>query len=449
MNFYNRIIGGSGRSATVRRNVIGSILIKGVSIAVSFFIVPLTLGFVDKELYGIWLTLSSIVIWLNFFDVGFTPGLQNKLSEAIALDEWDKAHRLVSSTYAILSAIFIPLMIILFIAIPWIDWCGFLNIQDKYRLDVVMTMYPLVTCFCLQMVLKIITTVIASFQKTAFSTSFNVLANMFSLLIIIILPYVTKPSLFVLSLAISTMPIVVLSVASLWLYNSRFKRVKPSIKLVDFQLAKSIFGLGGKFFIIQIQGIILYQTTNVLISNIASPTDVSVYNIAYKYLSTGMMFYSIFMGPLWPAFTDAYTKKDYSWMKRMYRKMSYVCLLTIFGFILMTIISPVFYKIWIGDKLTVPFMMTFVVAIYMAVHSWDMLQVTLVNGMGKIKLQTYVVLLGLFLNIPLSFFFGKFLGLGGIGVTLSMTTINIIYSIFFTIQINLLLNQKAKGIWNK
>ena len=115
MKVLQLLIGGSQRTSTVKKNVIASILIKGISIAVSFFIVPLTLGFVDKELYGIWLTLSSIVIWLNFFDVGFTLGLKNKLAESVALEDWDRGKKLVSTTYAIMCMIFLPLMVLLFV----------------------------------------------------------------------------------------------------------------------------------------------------------------------------------------------------------------------------------------------------------------------------------------------------------------------------------------------
>ena len=162
-------------------------LIKGLSVGVSFFMVPLTLDFVDKELYGVWLTLSSIVVWLNFFDIGFTPGLQNKLAEAIALEDIERGRCLVSSTYAILALIFIPLMVLLYLVIPLVDWCGFLGVSPQYRSDIVMTMYPLVTCFCLQMVLKSVTTVVAAYQRTAFSTLFTVTASVLSLIIIFFL----------------------------------------------------------------------------------------------------------------------------------------------------------------------------------------------------------------------------------------------------------------------
>lgn len=69
---------GGDRSVAVKKNIIGSFAVKGVSIVVSFLLVPLTLGYVNAELYGIWLTLSSIMVWLGFFDVGFTLGIFSK-----------------------------------------------------------------------------------------------------------------------------------------------------------------------------------------------------------------------------------------------------------------------------------------------------------------------------------------------------------------------------------
>ena len=107
------IIKGNKRSVAVKKNIILGLLIKGVSIAISIITVPLTLGYVSAEMYGIWLTISSIMMWLFFFDVGFTLGLKNKLAEAIAHNDTEKGKCLVSTTYVMMCVIFIPLGIIL------------------------------------------------------------------------------------------------------------------------------------------------------------------------------------------------------------------------------------------------------------------------------------------------------------------------------------------------
>ena len=103
------------------------------------------------------------------------------------------------------------------------------------------------------------------------------------------------------------------------------------------------------------------------------------------------------------------------------------------------------YKIWIGNRAEVPFIMTLLVGIYVLLHSWDALQVNMINGVGTIKLQTNITLIGLVAHIPLSILFAQFAG--ALGVVMSMSCITLFYSIVFTIQIRKLLNQKATGIW--
>lgn len=115
--------------------------------------------------------------------------------------------------------------------------------------------------------------------------------------------------------------------------------------------------------------------------------------------------------------------------------------------LLMLSASPVVYHLWIGDKADVSWLLTSLVCLYMIVHNWDSLQVNLINGIGTVKLQTYVTLIGLVLHIPLSFFLGKSCDMGASGVVVSMIVINAMYSAFFTIQINKILKQEAKGIW--
>jgi len=110
-------------------------------------------------------------------------------------------------------------------------------------------------------------------------------------------------------------------------------------------------------------------------------------------------------------------------------------------------ISPIIYKLWIGEKIDIPFVLTASIAIYTLIHCWNSLQVMLINGVGTVKLQTYVVLVGLIAHVPLSLLLGKYIGY--LGVIVSMSIINILYAFFFTTQIHKILNRTAKGIWIK
>lgn len=441
------LLGGSKRTAIVKKNILGSLAIKIVSIATSFLLVPMTLGYVSAEIYGVWLTISSILHWLTYMDVGFTHGLKNRLNECLARKDYEKGKSLVSTTYAIMFVIFVPLSAILIVISPWIDWCSILNVAPSNQGVILKTMQVLFVFIALQMIVNVFVTVVAAYQKTALSSLFAVIGQVCSLCIIGMMTLFVEPSLLNLAFAYSLMPILIVLTASVIYFKKSMKEVAPSLKAINVTYIKDLWGLGIKFFIIQLQMIVLYQATNILISHIAGPESVTQYNIAYKLLNLVVMFYSIILNPLWPAFTDAYTKEDYGWMRNIYSKMQrlFLALCGIVAF--MVILSPFIIKLWVRDMVTVPFVLTISIAVYTLLHCWVSLQAILINGTGKVTLQSYIIIIGLLLHIPLSLFLGNFIGI--LGVVASMSIINFIYASVFTIQIRRILNHTAIGIWNK
>ena len=128
----------NSRTQIVKRNVLFSAGIKGISIIVSLLLVPLTINYVSSELYGIWLTLSSVISWLSFFDVGFGLGLRNRLTTALALGDYTKGKNYVSTTYCILLIIFSIVGVLGYCGSGLIKWCDILNISTEYN-DVLIT----------------------------------------------------------------------------------------------------------------------------------------------------------------------------------------------------------------------------------------------------------------------------------------------------------------------
>ncbi|MCM1483858.1 MAG: hypothetical protein NC043_05945 [Muribaculaceae bacterium] len=436
---------GNERSVKAKKNIIGSLLIKGCSILIQLILVPLTLGYMDDELYGIWLTVSSIMLWLNFFDIGFTLGLKNKLAEALAVGDLSRGKVLVSTTYGIMLLIFIPLWVIMYTLVPAINWSRFLNVTQSYNAQLTEVMRIMVSCFCLQMIFNTISSVLSAYQRTALAGAFPIIGNFLSVIVIYILTKTVPPSLVTLAESISYLPVIVLIVATGWLFSGQLKPVSPDLRLFDKTAIKSLFSLGVKFFIIQIQLVVLYQAANVLISNVSTPEWVTAYNIAYKYLGTGLMIFTLILTPLWPAFTDAYTKGEYDWMQNVYRHMTHLFMILAISEVVMALLSGVVYRFWVGSDTLVPISMTVAVTIATIIQAWVTLQTTLINGIGAIKIQTYVTLIGLFCHIPLSLYLGRFMG--AIGVVTSMCIINIIYGVVFTIQIHKLLKGNPSLIW--
>ena len=151
------------------------------------------------------------------------------------------------------------------------------------------------------------------------------------------------------------------------------------------------------------------------------------------------------MSPLWSAFTDAYTKKDLEWINHLFYKMQRVCLLLLLFTLCLLALSPFLFKLWVGDKVQIPFSLSITMAIYAITHAWLFIPCSLLNGIGKIKLQLYLYVFCIFLDIPFAIILGKTYGLPGIAI--SNVIVFVIMSILLSIQCKKIINNSASGIW--
>ena len=72
------------RSTMLHKNILYSAILKVIGLTCSLLIVPVTLGYLNDEVYGIWLTMSSILYWFAFFFFFFGNGKRNYLTVAIS-----------------------------------------------------------------------------------------------------------------------------------------------------------------------------------------------------------------------------------------------------------------------------------------------------------------------------------------------------------------------------
>ena len=124
---------GNERSLMAKRNIVASLVMKGISILISLQVVPLTIGYINSTKYGIWLTLSSIIAWLSYFDLGFAHGFRNRFAEAKAKGDMKLAREYVSTTYTVLFLLFSVILMIVLIVNKYLNWSAILNIDIIYN----------------------------------------------------------------------------------------------------------------------------------------------------------------------------------------------------------------------------------------------------------------------------------------------------------------------------
>ncbi|MDP4274031.1 MAG: MATE family efflux transporter [Bacteroidota bacterium] len=440
---------GHARSIKAKKNIAISIIIRGISIFTSFLLVPLCLHYIGSKEYGVWLTLSSIVLWVNFFDIGLGQGLRNKFAEAIAKGDKQLAKVYVSTTYAGILIIVSSLFLLILLFNPFISWCRVLNAPAYMSGQLEILVLFVFGFFLFRFVLGLLGIIITADQRPAISSSFDTLGNILALLIIFLLTKITKGSILYLGITLNVSPLLIFLIASFYFFNNDYKEYKPSLKSVDFKYFKELASLGIQFFIINIAVLVVFSSSNVIITQILGPEEVTAYNIAYKYFGMVTMFFGIIINPLWSAFTEAYVKEDFSWIKNTMKKLIQFWYLIAAGIIIMILLANTFYHLWVGKMVKVSFMLSAIMGIFIILSTWCNIWAYFINGTGKIRLSLYIAIFQAVVNIPLSIYFGKTLHLGSAGVVLGTCTSLIISAILAPIQYKKIVSKSDKGIWSK
>ena len=179
----------------MKKNIAWGFVLRGIGIVISLLLVPMTINYVSSELYGVWLTLSTIIHWISFFDIGFGMGLRNKLGVALAEGNAKRAKILVSSTYAILTCIFVPLSILFYIVCGYLDWALILNVSQELNPTLVSCSRIVVVSFCFTLIMKVIQNVLQAYQMNALGGVLDTISHICTLIAIFVL---TKISLILL-----------------------------------------------------------------------------------------------------------------------------------------------------------------------------------------------------------------------------------------------------------
>lgn len=438
---------GDKRTVKAKKNILASIVLKGVDTLVYLLLVPVTLGYLNSYEYGIWLTLNSILMWINSFDIGLGNGMRNRLAEAVAKKDLLLGRIYVSTTFFMLIFLMGGLIILGTIAEPFVNWYNILNTTSEQVPHLKEIVYVSFIIFCLNFIFKFIGNVYLAMQLPAVNNAINVSGHTLSLLIIYILTITTEGSLFWVAIVYSVSPLLVYLTVYPLTFFKVFPALRPTFRLFRRVYLKDLLNIGIQFFLLQLSGILLFAFVNIIISHMFGPENVTPYNVAYRYFSLVPMAMNIILAPMWSATTDAFVKGDYDWIKRTMKSIHKILLLVYCGIFLMVILSTKIYTIWIGDTVIIPLSITIGMAIYILIIMTSLSYSYFLNGLGILRVQTINTLIMAILFYPICWTSGQIFGINGvIGGMIILNTSGLILNI---IQFNKVIKGSARGIWNK
>ncbi len=425
---------GSERSIKIKKNIFLSTLLKSGNILISFLIVRLTYSYLDSEKYGVWVTILSILAWVNLFDIGVGNGLRNKLAEALAKFDIRDGKMYTSTSYAIIGLIMVAACVPVVLIAKGLDFSVVFNINAVLANEVNSIMTWMLIFYFLTFSFSLITSISFASQDSAISDLIRLSTSFLIYLMLLLISIRRDNSIFLIGIIYSAITFFIMFIANIVLFSKRYKNICPSLKYINFKYAKNVVSLGAGFFILQITSVIIFTTDNLIITQIFGPEEVAPYQIVYKLFSIFILVFGIVLGPLWSGFTDAYSKGDIGWIKKILKRMMFLMLPLSIGIILTMTYARQIIQLWLGKPIEISGLLIFLMGIYTFMFCWTSLFTQLINGIGKIKIQVLVASIGAILNLPLSVYFAKNLGMGISGVILATMVSILIGTIAITIQ---------------
>ena len=435
-------------SSVLLKNATYSLFFKIIGFIISYVAIRISLDFVDNSVYGIWLTISSLISWFYLFDIGVTNGIKNRITSLYDEKKYKEIGDLLGNAYGIVSIVFLIVAIVFGCLSVLINWNKILNVNSSFfSLKAVIVITVIATC--LRFILNIIGSVLQAINKSSYFDFLQLIAQIVSILPIFLIAHYRKGSLFEIAFYSSVIPVVVLFFFTLFFYLKREIRIKPDFSKFNFRDSKKLLATSGTFFFLQISVVLLMASDNILIANFFSPNEVTTYNLCYRYFWIIVTINGVILNPYWSLVTIAYKKKDRQWLRKSF--FFFTILILAFACIIFAQyqLRNLIFTFWLGNKVVIPSLLSILMGIYMILLCWNGIVTFFLYGVEKIKLLAYTYFGILLFNIPISILFIKYFYLGVAGI-LYANIICLIFSVLLlTVQVMKIINFSDKGIWSK
>lgn len=402
VNSVSRMRIGENRNSLIKKNIYVSFGLKGWSAIITLLMVPLTLKMLGAYNNGIWLTISGFLMWIDMLDIGLGNGLRNAVAENIANNNYLKVREAVSSTFFMLTIISLTTLAVISIVIILFDMYDVLGIDILIQPELNLSLFVAALFVCSTFIFKSIGNFYMGMQLPAVNYLFVTTGQTMALVLTAVAYYMGARSLLTVVTINTLAPFLTWLLSYPYTFRIKYPHLRPAWKYVNKKTSMALCNTSIVFFIIQICSVMLFMTSNIIISKMFSPAEVTPYQIAYRYFSLMMVLFTIICMPFWNATTDAYSRGDLEWIRKASRKLNFLMVFIASAFVMMILMSDWVYKIWVGPEIHIPFSLSVSVATFLFILILSMRYSYFLNGVGALRIQLIMIVIATIIYFPLA-----------------------------------------------
>lgn len=367
----------------------GAIGARAVAMLCTLLTIPVALRFLGTERYGVWITLTSAVGMLSFFDFGLGIGLQNRVAVLMGQGRLEEAGGRLRSTLLVLGLVSLlvgALLAAILLATPLVGWLG--NRAGYQGISLAPVLVVIGGAFLLGLPLGLFSRLAFGVQQgwiagvaTSAGTAFTLVA------VLVAARWSVDFTTFV---ALTVVPPVASQVLGYLLLARRV----PGLALVgpvSWREGVASLREGSRFVLPQVAGAVLAQSPLVLLGTLSSPVHAAMYGVFLRLSLPFQLLQQLFLDQVWPAITESLHGGDRAWLRQALRRLTRGSL----AFAGLTVAG-----VWVGLVLFFPLLtrtaglhpspwLLGLYALHVAVLGLVQAYAYVANGLGRVRRQNF------------------------------------------------------------
>ena len=391
-----------------------------LSSALTLISLPLAVRYLGAERYGVWATITSTAVWINLLDLGIASTLTNHISRAFALDDKPSAAHYFSNALALTAGVSALAGAAFALVFPHVNWIALLNVSTAVRSqEVTATIVAAAALTLLGLPCNLAVKLLAGYQelhRNNFAICAGALASVAGLALGIVLR-VSMPVLFVMSAGCLTFAglatlLVTVRWAKPWLL--------PRPSLLDRCAISELLSSGSSFFLIQVAGVVVFSSDNLIVSHYLGAAEVTPYSVTWRLVGLAALLQSLIFPALWPAYAEAYARRDYGWIRRTFSlTMKGTIALNLASAFVFVLLGRTLIRLWAGPAAVPTTQLLLAMAVWSLISGFMSVESCLLAALNRTREQAVLSVIAAAVNVALSIVLVHRLGpLGVIGGTI-------------------------------
>jgi O-antigen/teichoic acid export membrane protein len=394
---------------------LATMLSKGVILAVNAISIPIIIRYLGAESFGVWVTISTALSMLLVLDLGVANSLTNFISEAYAADDHHHASAYSTTALGVVMAVALLLGGVAWWIWPTLHWEHLFHLSSSAEaLPVSRAVAVALAIFLLGLPAGLAPKILGGYQELRLANLFTAAGSLCNLISIIVLVHL-HAGLVALVAASSAALVGANLLCLVWIWCFHKPWLSPRLSHIKGSAARRMMQAGSELFVLQIAGLVVFNSDNLVVTHYLGPAQVAPYSVAWRLVGYAAVAQTMISPALWPAFSEAFARGDLAWVRRTFRRTMWVTMSIALGCsVSFALAGRWIIRVWAGQAAVPTQELLLLMCVWVILSTFMNNTATVLVAKGETRLQAWCALVAAALNLGLSIYWVQRIGAVGV-----------------------------------